>query len=193
MHDDIAEVLISSEALHRRVVELGAQIAERYRDTAQPMVDGKPEGVTLITILSGSIVFLSDLIRHLPIRMNLGLITVSSYPGRATTTQGSRVEEVSLPDVRNRRVLIVDDILDTGGTLRAVQRLLREAGASDVRTVVLLRKRSKAPADVPVDFVGFDVEDRFVVGYGLDYDGHYRNLPFIGTLKPSVLGKATER
>lgn len=190
MHDDIAEVLISTEMLQARVAELGACITEHYRDAAEQTTDGKHEGVTLITILSGSIVFLSDLIRHLPIRMNLGLITVSSYPGPAITSQGTRVEDVSLPDVRNRRVLIVDDILDTGGTLRAVQKLLGEAGAADVRTVVLLRKQSKAPADVPVEYVGFDVDDHFVVGYGLDYDGHYRNLPFIGTLKPSVLGEA---
>ena len=107
----------------------------------------------------------------------------SSYAGKTTESRGARLEYAILPDLCNCDVLIVDDILDTGGTLRIVQDLVRSGRPRSVRTAVLLRKREVAPANLPVDFVGFDIEDEFVIGYGLDYDGLFRNLPYIGVLK----------
>jgi hypoxanthine phosphoribosyltransferase len=143
-------------------------------------------GLTLVTILSGSLIFLADLIRELPMRMKIGLITVSSYPGATTESQGPRVLQELDADVTGRHVLVVDDILDTGSTLRYVCRRLRESGPASIRTCVLLRKPSKAPADVQADFVGFDIDDVFVVGYGLDFDDHYRNYPHIGVLHERI-------
>jgi len=181
MHDDVARVIISEEALRERVTELAGEIEAAY--------DSADIGITVVAILTGSVVFLSDLIRQLPFRLEIGYIAVSSYTGAVSTPDGTRLGAISLPEVRDRHVLIVDDILDTGGTLRLVQKMLQDRQPASLRTAVVLRKPGKAPADVPVDFVGFDVEDVFVVGYGLDYDGHYRNLPYIAELKAERYGR----
>lgn len=177
MDGDIDRILISRERIAERVGELAAEITRTY--------EGDPEaGLTLVTILSGSLIFLADLIRCLPLRMKLGLITVSSYRGTKPTT-ASVLQQLNT-DVTGRHVLLVDDILDTGGTLRLVREQLMPAKPCSVRTCVLLRKPSKAPPDVPADFIGFDIEDAFVVGYGLDFNDHYRNLPDIAVLREEV-------
>jgi hypoxanthine phosphoribosyltransferase len=177
MSGDIARILIPRERIAERVRELGAEISRVYAGD----IDA---GLTLVTILSGSLIFLSDLIRCLPLRMKLGLITVSSYKGTKATT-ASVLQQLNT-DVTGRHVLLVDDILDTGGTLRLVREQLAPAGPKSIRTCVLLRKPSKAPPDVPADFIGFDIEDFFVVGYGLDFNDHYRNLPDIAVLREEV-------
>lgn len=177
MHPDLDRILISREQIAQRVRELGGEIAEQYRHQEGP------EGLTLVTILSGSVIFLADLIRELPLRMKIGLITVSSYHGATTQTRGSVLVSDLNVEVAGQHVLLIDDILDTGGTLRLVRQRLADAGARSLRICVLLRKPSRAPADVAADFVGFDIEDAFVVGYGLDYNDHYRNLPDIGVLR----------
>jgi hypoxanthine phosphoribosyltransferase len=179
MEADIDRILFTSDRIADRVRELANAIAAEYGDDAE-------DGLTLVTILSGSLIFLADLMRQLPIRMKIGLITVSSYPGAATQSQGVSVLGRLNTDIRDRHVLIVDDILDTGNTLRAVSRELEQLGPRSLRTCVLLRKPSKAPKDVRADFVGFDVDDVFVVGYGLDYKDHYRNYPHIGVLRSDL-------
>lgn len=178
MLDDVARVVVSERQIEARVAAMAEEIASFYADSK--------EGVTIVTILTGSLVFLADLIRRLPIRMRVALVTVSSYAGKTMQSRGAVLESAILPDLCNRDVLIVDDILDTGGTLRLVRDRLRAESPRSIRTAVMLRKRDKAPADLPVEFVGFDIEDEFVVGYGLDYDGLYRNLPYIGVLKPEL-------
>ncbi len=180
MQNDIARVLISEEAIRKRVAVLADEIAQAYPDSR--------EGITLVTVLAGSIIFLADLIRRLPMRMKVGLVSVSSYAGKTARSSGATLTSNDLPDVQGRDVLIVDDILDTGETLRLVQSEVHRAGARSVRSIVLLRKTAKAPSDVFVDFVGFDIRDAFVVGYGLDYGDLYRNLPYIAVLKPEVYG-----
>lgn len=182
VEDDIAKILIPRDRIAKRVAEMAREIGETYRDAK--------EGLTLVTILSGSVIFLADLIRELPIRMKIALITVSSYAGATTTSRGSTIISELRSDVRGQHVLVIDDILDTGGTLRLVTAKLREQHPASLRTCVLLRKPSKAPPDVGADFVGFDVEDVFVVGYGLDYDDLYRNYPHIGVLRPEVYAKS---
>jgi hypoxanthine phosphoribosyltransferase len=178
MEDDIARILIPRDRIAARVGELAREIGAIY---------GTPdEGLTLVTILSGSVIFLADLIRELPIRMKIALITVSSYGGATTTSRGAAVVSELKADVRGRHVLVIDDILDTGGTLRLVTARLREQRPASLRTCVLLRKPSKAPPDVVADFVGFDIDDVFVVGYGLDFDDLYRNYPHIGVLRPEL-------
>ncbi len=176
MDKDIERIMISERELAVRVKEMASQIAACY-----PSLD---TGLTLVPILSGSVIFLADLIRHLPMKMKLGLITVSSYRGATTQAGGPELLMDVDVDVRDRHVLIIDDILDTGGTLRFVRSRLAERRPRSIRTAVLLRKPDKAPDDVTADFVGFEIADEFVVGYGLDYDGHYRNFPHIAVLKP---------
>lgn len=179
MEHDIARILIPQERLAHRVREMGAEIAACYT---------QDEDLTIVTILAGSIIFFSDLIRQLPMKMHIGLITVSSYAGATTQSRGPKLMRDLDVDVRGHHVLIVDDILDTGGTLRTVRGLMKEKGVRSVRTAVLLRKVDKAPPDVEAEFVGFDIGDEFVVGYGLDYNNQYRNLPHIAILKPEACG-----
>jgi hypoxanthine phosphoribosyltransferase len=178
MEKDVDRILITREQLKQRVRALSQQIAACYTELET--------GLTIVPILSGSIIFLADLIRQLPFKMKIGLMTVSSYRGPTTLSRGPKIIEGLEIDVHGRHVLIVDDILDTGGTLRAVQTALRLRQPASLRTAVLLRKPTKAPADVMVDFIGFDIEDAFVVGYGLDFNDHYRNLPHIAVLKPEL-------
>jgi hypoxanthine phosphoribosyltransferase len=178
MERDIARILITERQLAERVRGLASEIAASY-----PNLE---EGLTLVTVLCGSIIFLADLIRHLPMKMKIGLITVSSYSGATTQSRGAKlVGELELA-VSGRHVLVVDDILDTGRTLRLVQGRLASREPRSLKTTVLLRKPAKAPDDVVADFVGFDIEDEFVVGYGLDFNDHYRNLPHIAVLKPEL-------
>jgi len=178
MEHDVARIVISQTRLAERVRAMAAEIAGCYPDHERAL--------TLVTVLSGSIIFLADLIRHLPMKMKIGLVTVSSYRG-STVVPGKTTLLTELnADVTGRDVLVIDDILDTGNTLRLVQGRLAAREPSSLRTAVLLRKPAKAPDDVPVDFVGFDIEDEFVVGYGLDYNDHYRNLPHIAVLKPEL-------
>jgi len=179
MESDLDRILIPRKRIAQRVRELAREIAHEYADE-------QDTGITLVTILSGSLIFLADLIRELPIRMKIGLVTVSSYRGATTQSRGLQIQQELNIDVADQHVLLIDDILDTGGTLRMVRQHLSDRGAKSIRTGVLLRKASKAPPDVPAEFVGFDIEDEFVVGYGLDYNDHYRNLPDIGILRPEL-------
>src|SRR3954467_9692999 len=181
MDRDIERVLISQEQIAARVAELARQITADH-------VDGE---VTIVPILTGAMIFCADLIRQIPIAMQIGLLTVSSYPGRSPRTQGAQVIGQQLGDVRGRHLLLVDDILDSGGTIRAVTGLLRELGPASVRTCVLLRKDLPTAQDVKADYVGFEIPDEFVVGYGLDYNNYYRNLPDIVTLKPEAIARTS--
>ncbi len=182
MHDSgrhrVGRVLIDRHRIADRVRELGAQIAAGLE------ADGPAGGVVLMPILTGAMVFVADLIRQMPLRMSLGLVTVSSYPGATVESKGARIRGELPGNLGGKRVVIVDDILDTGQTLSVVTGLVREQDPAGVRVCVLLRKPPSA-RKVPfeADHVGFDIPDRFVVGYGLDYNGYYRNLPEIAELE----------
>jgi hypoxanthine phosphoribosyltransferase len=183
MHLDIDRVLISQQQIAERVAQLARLITE---DHTTPKLD-RPAQVTIVPVLTGAMIFCSDLIRHIPIAMRIGVVSVSSYPGQSVTSQGAQVVAQQLGDLHGRRVVLVDDILDSGQTIRLVQSVLRQQGAASVKTCVLLRKNRPATRDVEIDYVGFDIPDEFVVGYGLDFDNYYRNLPNIVTLKTDVL------
>jgi hypoxanthine phosphoribosyltransferase len=188
MHADIEQVLISRLRIAARVRELGGTIA---RDLAldlaadPPSPDGRPaeERIVLIPILTGSIVFVADLIREMPLKLSIEVVGVSSYPGKSMESKGVSIRHELPRGLAAKHVIIVDDILDSGQTLDVVTRLVREQAPSTVRTCVLLRKPGKAKVDFKPDYVGFDIPDEFVVGYGLDYDGFYRNYPEIATLR----------
>ena len=179
MESDIARILIHRDQIQARNRALAAEIAGVY--------NGDQVGLTLVPILSGSMIFLADLIRELPLKMKIALVQISTYPGARTHPGDPQTILELAGDVTGRHVLVVDDILDSGRTLRRVQAMVRERQPRSVRSAVLLRKPSKAPRDLAVDFVGFDIEDLFVVGYGLDYNDHYRNYPHVAVLQPDLI------
>lgn len=180
----IGDILIPQQRIAQRVGELAAQITADHGSAA---ADGE---ITIVPILTGAMIFCGDLIRRIPIAMKIGLMTVSSYPGRSVRTQGAQMLATQLGDIRGRRVLVVDDILDSGGTLGMVLPSLREMGAASVKSCVLLRKDRPQARNIAVDYVGFEIPDVFVVGYGLDYNDYYRNLPDVVTLRETIAGVA---
>jgi hypoxanthine phosphoribosyltransferase len=177
---DVAEVLISEERIRTRVAELGAQLSADYADRA----------VTLVSVLKGSLPFMADLMRSLTVPVTIDLMEVSSYGGQATESSGLvRILKDLSASIEGADVLIVEDIIDTGLTLNYLVRYLRGKNPASLRIVTLLDKPARRLVDIPIDYRGFTIPDRFVVGYGLDYGEYYRNLPFIGVLKPEVYGE----
>jgi hypoxanthine phosphoribosyltransferase len=166
----VMRVLITEDQIRKRVDELAAQIARTY--AVQPL--------TIVGVLTGCLVFLADLIRRLDLPLKIALVQASSYRGATTTPGQLHVQDELLPDLKGRHILLIDDILDTGRTLRHMESHLRSLGTASVRTAVLLRKEGRQEVPIEPDFVGFTIPNEFVVGYGLDYDDEYRNLPFIG-------------
>lgn len=167
------EVLIPEAALKARLRELGAEVAREYAD--------KP--LTIVAVLTGSLIVLADLIRAIDVPHRIGLVHASSYRGATTTGSTLVINEALAPDVADRDVLLLDDILDTGRTLAALVDHIAVRGARSVRTAVLLRKLGRQVVPIEPDYCGFTIPDAFVVGYGLDYDDDYRHLPYVGVLK----------
>lgn len=187
IHRDIENVLIPRDRIAERVRELGAHIARDLQvDLAREIASGAEQRVVLIPVLTGAMVFVADLIREIPLKLSIEVVGVSSYPGKSVESKGVSIRHELPRALRGTHVLIVDDILDSGQTLDVVTRLVREQAPASVRTCVLLRKPGKARVPFVPDYVGFDIPDEFVVGYGLDYDGYYRNYPQIATLKPEA-------
>lgn len=177
LRDDVAKILISEDELQARVAELGRDISAIYSDDDRPL---------LICVLKGAFMFLADLTRCLEMRHEVDFMEVSSY-GAATESSG--VVRILLDleqNIEGRHVLIVEDIIDSGRTLAYITRNLRTRGPVSLRVCTLLSKPARREVEVTVDFVGFEVPDEFVIGYGLDFDEAYRNLPFIGVLKEEV-------
>ncbi len=165
-------VLIPEEAIRERVLEIAAEVNADFRGRT----------FTVVGILTGSLVFLADLVRRLEHRHQIGLLEASSYRGTATTPGTLVLNTGLLPEVRGRHILLLDDILDTGATLSQVTAHLVELGAASVKTCVLLRKIGRQTVPFEPDYVGFAIPDKFVVGYGLDFNDDYRHLPYIGVL-----------
>lgn len=173
MNDDIAQILFDEGSIRERIGELGRTIAADYAG----------DDLLLMALLKGGVIFISDLMRSTPIHLDIDFIQPSSY-GAGTESSGSvDIKVFPRTELSGRRILVLDDILDTGRTLRHVVERLHSKGAEDVRTCVLLDKRARRVVDIQADYVGFEVEDHFVVGYGLDFADKYRNLPYIGVLK----------
>lgn len=180
MHDDIKTVLVTEDQLKARVKELGAQVSKDYA--------GKD--VLLVSILKGSVVFMADLMRAVDIPCEIDFMVVSSYGGANTSTTGLvKIIKDLDADLTGKEVLIVEDILDTGVTLSNLVPMLKMRNPNSVKICALLDKPERRKADIHADYTGFEVPDEFVVGYGLDYDEKYRNLPYVGVLKPEVYSK----
>jgi hypoxanthine phosphoribosyltransferase len=181
---DIKSVLLSSDAIQTRIAELGARVGEDYRD----MIGS--QDLLLVTVLKGAVMFVTDLSRAIPLPTQLEFMAVSSY-GSSTSSSGVvRILKDLDRDINDRDVLIVEDIVDSGLTLSWLLRNLATRRPRSLRVCALLRKPDAVRADVDIAYVGFDIPNEFVVGYGLDYAERYRDLPYIGTLDPKVYEQA---
>jgi len=171
--DVLAEVLVDEKRLQKRIAELGKQISQDYTG----------EDLLLICLLRGAVLFLTDLMRQIDIPHTIDFMAVSSYGEGARESTGSvRITMDIRTDIRDRNVLIVEDIIDSGRTLASVMELLEARHPKTLRACTLLDKTSRREVDVPIRYVGFDIKDKFVFGYGLDLDEYYRDLPFIGVV-----------
>ena len=181
MRDDVEKILFHESTILVRLDELAAQITEEYRD----------KELTVVAVLNGSLIFMADLLRRIPLPLRLDCLSVSSYHGGTESSGTVTFDQTSLPDIDQRHVLILDDILDSGLTLHAIREKLRaETHPLSIRSCVLLAKRKTRAVEAQADYVGFEIGDEFVVGYGLDYEERYRNLPFVGVLKRAVFAGA---
>jgi len=180
MQADLERILFDEATIHRRLDELAAKISHDYRG----------HELTVIAILNGSVILVADLLRRIPLPLKLDCLSVASYHGGVKPGGNLVFRQVSLPDVAGRHVLILDDILDSGVTLAGIREKLEAAGPLSVRICVLLEKKKTRIRAVEPDYVGFEIADEFVVGYGLDYMERYRNLPCIGVLRKDLIAPA---
>lgn len=171
------KTLLTADQLHEGVARLAEEITRDYR--------GRP--LTIVGVLTGSIVVLSDLIRQLDLPLRLGLVQASSYRGPTTSPRTLRINAEMLPDIEHRDVLLVDDIFDTGKTLLELISQLDDLRPGSIRTAVLLEKQGRREVELRPDYIAFQIPDEFVVGYGLDYGDMYRNLPYLAALEPHEL------
>ena len=176
MLDDIEEVLLSSEEIHKKIEELGKCISADYKD----------KNLLMVSILKGSVVFMADLMRQITVPARIDFMSVSSY-GTGVKTSGvvKITKDLDVP-LEGYDLLIVEDILDSGLTLHYIIEILKSRKPRSVSICTLLDKPERRKVEVRTDYLGFNIPDKFVVGYGLDYAEKYRNLPYIGVLKPSV-------
>ena len=173
---NIDKILITEDEIKAKVIELGALLTREY----------KGKNLLLVGILKGCVIFMSDLMRHIDINCHLDFMRVSSYGGSASSTGKINIELDLKNPVENYDVLIVEDIIDSGNTLYHLKNLLLSRGAKSLKICTLLDKPERRMADIKADYVGITIPNDFVVGYGLDFSEDYRNLPYVGVLKPSA-------
>ena len=182
MHNDISEILFSEQDLAIRVRELGEAITRDYADVAGDA------GIVVVSILRGGAVFTCDLIRAIDLPLEVGFMAVSSYGSGTSSTGQVQITKDLSSDIAGQHIIVVEDILDSGNTLSYLLKLLAQRKPASIRLCTLLDKPERRTKPVEVHYSGFTIPDAFVVGYGLDYAEHYRNLPYIGILKPEVYG-----
>jgi hypoxanthine phosphoribosyltransferase len=182
MRGDLERVLFDEPAIHRRLNDIAAQISNDYRERE----------LTVIAVLHGSLMFVADLLRRIPLPLKLECLSVARYHGEAESSGDVIFKQIALPDVAGRDLLILDDILDSGHTLAAIRETLETAKPQSIRVCVLLSKKKQRARKVDTDYVGFEIEDEFVVGYGLDFRERYRNLPYIGVLRKELLEQSSK-
>lgn len=179
MKEDVKEVLLSEEKIHKRIDEIGKEVSKDY--------EGKD--LILVGILKGSVMFMADLMKKVTIPCSMDFMAVSSY-GNSTKSSGVvRILKDLDSEIEGKNVLIVEDIIDTGTTLKYLMKYLKSKKPESIEIACLLDKPSRRKVDIDVKYIGFTIPDYFVVGFGLDYDEKYRNLPFVGVLKEEVYNK----
>ena len=171
---DLDRVLLDADVIQQRIAVLAQKVA----------ADFAGQTITVVAIMDGGLFFVADLLREIDLPMGLHTLSASSYHGGTQTSGELKLNWPPGLNVKDQHVLLLDDILDTGLTISAVQNKILEQSPASLRTGVLLSKKRKRLRDVPAEYVGFEIEDEFVVGYGMDYQGRFRNLPCIGILKP---------
>ena len=177
MQNVIERVLVTREEIEKRCDELGKEISEAYKQDK--------EAPLLVALLKGSAPFLSELIKHIDLDIQFDFMNVSSYQGTQSVGDVKILKDLDI-SIKDRRILLVEDIVDTGRTLKKVTQLLMNKGAADVKVVALLDKPERRVVDIEADYIGFTIPDEFVVGFGLDYNEHYRCFPYVGVLKKEV-------
>lgn len=180
MRNDMESILFTEEQLREKVAELGAAITRDYKDK-NPLI---------VSVLKGSYIFMADLTRQIDTPCNIDFMVVSSYGNGTKTTGEVQIIKDLATSIDGRDVIIVEDILDSGVTLSYLMKVLKARGANSIALCTLLSKPERHKVHVDIAYLGFEIPDAFVVGYGLDYAEKYRNLPYIGILKPSVYGEA---
>jgi hypoxanthine phosphoribosyltransferase len=175
-HNDLSEILYTETDIAARVAELGAQISAEYEGKA----------IVLVGVLNGAVVFLADLMRHITVPVSMDLVAISSYGSYTSSSGVVRIMKDLDESVESQHVLIVEDIVDTGLTLNYLVDYMRQHNPASVKVAAMLSKPSRHKVKVHVDYLGFEVPDEFVVGYGLDYAQRYRNLPVVAVLKPEI-------
>ena len=180
MHKDVSEILFTEEQIHDRVAEIGAAITEDFREKAGD------DGIILISVLRGAAIFMADLAREIKIPCEMDYMAISSYGNGVKSSGVVRILKDLSSHIEGRHVVIAEDILDSGITLNYLKKSLEARQPASIRIVTLMDKPARRKADIHADYSCFEVPDAFVVGYGLDYNERYRNLPYIGILKPEV-------
>ncbi len=179
MQSDLERILFDEPTIQRRLDKIAAQISNDYRDC----------DLTVISILNGSLIFMAALLRRVPLPLRLDCLSVASYHEKAQTSGDVIFKQVAMPDVVGRHTLLLDDILDSGHTLAAIREKLKTAKPRSIRICVLLSKKKERARQVDADYVGFEIEDEFAVGYGLDFKEQYRNLPYVGVLRKELIAQ----
>jgi len=178
MHPDVERILFSQEQIVARCEELGAQITKDYA--------GNPNDLLVVGILKGSLPFMAELMKHIGFDFKIDFIAAASYAGTNTCGDVRILKDLD-SSAQGRDILIIEDIIDTGLTLKEIKELLYHKGAHDVKICTLLDKKARRDCEVESDYNGFEIENEFVIGFGLDYNQKYRNLPYIGVIKPSAV------
>lgn len=179
VHNDIQEVLFTQEDLARRVGEIGAAITRDYTSAVG-------DGIVLVSVLRGAAIFMADLARAIELPIEMDYMAISSYGNGAKSSGVVRILKDLTSEIEGRHVIVAEDILDSGLTLKYLLKNLSSRNPASIAVVTLLRKKTEAQADIDCRYVGFECPDEFIVGYGLDYAERYRNLPYIGILKPEL-------
>ena len=176
MHKDVEKILVSEDVIRHRIDELAKIVLEKGEDN-----------IMVVILLKGALVFAADLFRRIPVMLDVECLNVSSYHGGLESSGEVKFLDTCLPDFSGKRVIVVDDIFDTGLTMQSVCERIKKEGAASVESCVLLAKDKQRDVDLEPDYVGFKIGDEFVIGYGLDYQGKYRNLPYIGVISQDVI------
>ncbi len=177
MHNDIEKIMFSESDIDKAVTKLGKKITQDYKD----------KKLIIISILKGSFVFMTDLVRKIDLRCKIDFMGASSYHGTKLESTGviTITKDLEL-DIKGYDVILVEDIIDSGNTLFYIKKLLYSKGANSIKVCALFNKPSRRKVDIQPDYYGFKINNKFIVGYGLDYDEEYRNLPYVGILKPEI-------
>lgn len=174
MHKHLEKILISEEEIREKSIELGKKITQDYKDAEEAPI--------FIALLKGSVPFLAELIKHIELDIEIDFMDVSSYGGSTESSRDIRILKDLDRSIKEKQIIIVEDIVDTGRTLLAVKQILKNKGAKTIDVVSLLDKPSRREVDMDVEYVGFKIPNEFVIGFGLDYAEKYRNLPYVGVL-----------